>query len=137
MYNDFVTPEILATFTGLVAATSIIVQFTKFIIKKQFGDSFVRFYIFIIALILTFIFGRTNQGIEGIVITIINAVLITMTAMGGYEMIADPKAEKTKINKTMQTKIELRNESLAILYFQIRNIMVILKLPRIIKQIFR
>ena len=101
MYNDFVTPEILATFTGLVAATSIIVQFTKFIIKKQFGDSFVRFYIFIIALILTFIFGRTSQGIEGIVITIINAVLITMTAMGGYEMIADPKAEKTKINKIM------------------------------------
>ena len=99
MYNDFVTPEILATFTGLVAATSIIVQFTKPIIKRQFGDIFVRVYIFIIALILTFIFARTAQGIQGIVASIINSVLVTMTAMGGYEMIADPKAEKTKINK--------------------------------------
>lgn len=99
MYNDLVTPEILATFTGLVAATSIIVQFTKPIIKSQFGDIFVRFYTFIIALILTFIFARNGGGVQGIMVTIINAVLITMTAMGGYEMVSDPKAQKTKITK--------------------------------------
>ncbi len=96
MYNDFMNIEILATFAGLVAAVSIIVQFTKSIIKKNFGDSAVRLYAFIIALILTFIFARTGQGVEGIVLTIINAILVSIAAMGGYEVIADPKAEKEK-----------------------------------------
>ena len=40
------TPEVLTTFVGLVLATNIIVQFTKSIIKKQFGDEFVRLYAF-------------------------------------------------------------------------------------------
>lgn len=97
MYNEFMTMELLATFAGLVAAVSIIVQFTKSIIKKNFGDGAVRLYAFIIALVLTFIFARAGQGIEGIVLTIINAILISIAAMGGYEVIADPKAEKTKI----------------------------------------
>ena len=97
MYNDFMTPEVLTTFVGLVLATNIIVQFTKSIVKKQFGDGAVRLYAFIIALVLTFIFAKAGQGIEGIVLTIINAILISIAAMGGYEVIADPKAEKTKI----------------------------------------
>ncbi len=54
MYNDFMTPDILTTFVGLVLATNLIVQFTKSIVKRQFGDGFVRLYAFIIALILTF-----------------------------------------------------------------------------------
>ena len=97
MYDEFMTMELLATFAGLVAAVSIIVQFTKSIVKKQFGDGAVRLYAFIIALVLTFIFAKAGQGIEGIVLTIINAILISIAAMGGYEVIADPKAEKTKI----------------------------------------
>ncbi len=96
MYNEFMTMEVLATFAGLVAAVSIIVQFTKSIIKKNFGDSAVRLYAFIIALILTFIFARTVQVVEGIVLTIINAILVSIAAMGGYEVFADPKAEKEK-----------------------------------------
>ena len=68
-------------------------------IKKIFGDAFVRFYIFIIALILNFIFAKSGNGLQGIVITIINALLVTMTAMGGYEMISDPKAEKARIHR--------------------------------------
>lgn len=98
MYNDFMTIEVLATFAGLVAAVSIIVQFTKSIVKKQFGDSAVRLYAFIIALILTFIFARAGTGIEGIVLTIINSILITVASSGTYEIIADPKAEKEKTN---------------------------------------
>ena len=33
MMNDFMSLELLATFAGLVAAVSLIVQFTKSIIK--------------------------------------------------------------------------------------------------------
>ncbi len=95
-YNDFMTIEVLATFAGLVAAVSIIVQFTKSVVKKSFGDSAVRLYAFVIALILTFIFARAGTGIEGIVLTVINAILVSIAAMGGYEVFADPKAEKSK-----------------------------------------
>lgn len=96
MYEDFMTPEILTTFVGLVLATNIIVQFTKSIIKKQFGEGYVRLYAFIIALILTFLFSKIGEGFQGIVITIINAILITMAALGGYEMISDPMARKRR-----------------------------------------
>jgi hypothetical protein len=96
MYNDFITMETLATFAGLVAAVSIIVQFTKSLIKNRFGDAAVRIYTFVIALMLTFIFARSGQGIDGIVLTIINSIIVAIAAMGGYEVIADPKAEKKK-----------------------------------------
>lgn len=96
MFNDFITMETLATFAGLVAAVSILVQFTKSIVKNRFGDAAVRIYTFVIALILTFIFARSGQGIEGVILTIINAIIVSVAAMGGYEIIADPKAEKKK-----------------------------------------
>lgn len=96
MYSEFMTAEMLATFAGLVAAVSVIVQFTKSIIKNQFGDSAVRLYAFIIALILTFLFARCGTGIQGIVLTVINAMLISIASMGAYENIADPRAEKKK-----------------------------------------
>lgn len=88
--------ETLTTFIGLVAATSLIVQFTKSIIKRQFGDAFIRFYAFIVALILTFIFGDTGQGLQGVILKIINAMIITTSAMGGYEVLSDPMAQKVK-----------------------------------------
>lgn len=99
--NDFMTPESLATFAGLVAAVAIIVQFTKSLVKRQFEDYVVRVYAFIIALVLTFVFAPTGDDINGIVLTIINAILITLAAMGGYEAIADPKAQK---NESSQSK---------------------------------
>jgi hypothetical protein len=54
----------------------LIVQFTKSIIKKKFGDGIVRLYAFIIALVLTFIFANSGTGAD--------------------EILADPKAEKSK-----------------------------------------
>ena len=94
--NEFMNYETLATFSGLAAAVAIIVQFTKSIIKKQFADYSIRIYAFIIALVLTFIFAKSGDGIEGIALTVINAILVTLAALGGYEVIADPFAEKKK-----------------------------------------
>lgn len=94
--NEFMSLELLATFAGLVAAVSIIVQFTKSIIKSKFGDGVVRLYAFIIALVLTFIFAKSGTGAEGILLTIINSIIVSIASMGGYEILADPKAEKSK-----------------------------------------
>jgi uncharacterized protein with PQ loop repeat len=102
--NEFMTGEVLATFVGLVTAVTIIVQFTKSILKRKCSDSSVRIYAFIIALILTFIFAKNGVGPKGIVLTIINAVLITTASTGAYEMIADPKAEKAKADNIKQAE---------------------------------
>ena len=52
--------DALATFVGLTTAVTVIVQFTKSIVKKRFGDSVVRLYAFIIALVLTFVFAEAG-----------------------------------------------------------------------------
>ncbi|KNF09479.1 hypothetical protein CLPU_3c02590 [Gottschalkia purinilytica] len=98
MYSDFITIDFLATFSGLVMAVGIIVQFTKSIIKNRFNDAAVRVYTFIIALILTFIFVKPGKGLEGIMLTILNSILITITSMGAYEALSDPKAKKNKLD---------------------------------------
>ena len=96
MFNDFMGAEALTTFTGLTTAVILIVQFTKSLIKRTFGDSVVRLYTFIIALILTFVFDSSGNGIQNIILTIINAMMITIASMGGYEIIADPMAQKVR-----------------------------------------
>ncbi|HHZ02133.1 MAG TPA: hypothetical protein GX396_04250 [Tissierellia bacterium] len=96
MFNDFMTLDVLTTFTGLTATTMLIVQFTKSLVKNRWGDSCVRIYSFIIALILTFVFARQGNNPQDIVLTIINAIMITVTAAGGYEMLSDPLAKKSK-----------------------------------------
>ncbi|MFS8541844.1 MAG: hypothetical protein LOD89_07120 [Tissierellales bacterium] len=96
MFDNFMTPETLTTFIGLVAATSLIVQFTKPLIKNKLPDIFIRVYVFVVALILTFIFGDKDFSVQGITLKIINAMIITTSAMGGYEALADPLSEKKK-----------------------------------------
>jgi len=91
--NDFFTLEMLATFAGLVTATGLIVQFTKGIIKKEFDDYVVRIYAFIVALILTAAFAPRGEGMQGVLVILLNAVLVTLTAMGGYEAINNPTAQ--------------------------------------------
>lgn len=94
MFDNFMTMDILTTFAGLTGAVILIVQFTKSFVKKRFGDSMIRLYAFIISLILTFAFARTNEGFQGIILNIINAIMITIASAGGYEIIADPMAQK-------------------------------------------
>lgn len=93
MFEDFMTMEIMTTFIGLTTAVMIIVQFTKSLVKKRFGDGFVRLYAFIISLILTFVFARQGSQLQGIILTIINAIMITIASIGGYEMVSDPFAQ--------------------------------------------
>lgn len=94
MFDDFMTVDVMSTFVGLSMAVLLIVQFTKSIVKRRFGDVFVRLYAFIISLILTFIFAKQGVGLQGIVLTIINAMVITVTSFGGYEVISNPGASK-------------------------------------------
>lgn len=100
MFDNFMTAETLTTFAGITGPVIVIVQFTKSLIKKRFGDQFVRLYSFIIAFILSLIFiSKEGISLESIILTIINAIIITIASMGGYEAIADPMAQSIRKNK--------------------------------------
>lgn len=86
--------DVLRTFVGLTTAVTVIVQFTKPMIKNRFGGPMVRLYVFIVALILTFVFARDSISLQGIILVIINAMMITAASMGSYEVLSDPMAKK-------------------------------------------
>lgn len=102
MLNDFVTLEFLGTFAGMVVVLGLIVQFTKGVVKANFADQAVRLYAFVWALVLVALlyvqqgqFDTAGRNIWVVlVLVIVNAVVVTLAAMGGYELIANPKAEK-------------------------------------------
>lgn len=94
--NDFLTADMLASFWGLVAATILVVQFTKSIVKKKFGDAVVRIHTFVVALILNFVFAKQGADAIGVVLTILNSITVSIGAMGSYEVIIDPFAEKKR-----------------------------------------
>lgn len=94
MFEDFMTMEVMTTFVGITTAVMLIVQFTKSIVKKRFGDGFVRLYTFLIALLLTFVFAKQGNSFQGIILTVVNAMMITIASTGGYHMVSDPLAQK-------------------------------------------
>jgi hypothetical protein len=104
MLNEFISIEYLSTFAGMVIILGLIVQFTKGIIKVNFSDQAVRAYTFAWALVLVLL-SYLSQGLfeaagreiaMTLFLALINAIIVTLAAMGGYEVFADPKAEKTK-----------------------------------------
>lgn len=104
MLNDFISIEYLFTFAGLVLVLGLIVQFTKSLIKRTFTDQAVRLYAFCWALVLVVLMfwyqGRFYvAGPEiavAILLVLIYSISITFASMGGYEVLTDFKAEKTK-----------------------------------------
>lgn len=107
MPSDFVTIDYLATFSGMVMVLGLIVQFTKSIIKKVFSDQTVRIYAFVwaIVLVLAVYWSKGMLAVEGkdilitLLLVLINAVIVTLAAMGGYEVLTDPHATKQKLPK--------------------------------------
>ena len=100
--NDFVTVDYLATFTGMVLVLGLIVQFTKSLVKQKFSNEAVRLYTFAWASVLVAVV-YWNQGLfnpagsdlaTNLLLGLVNAMVITLSAMGGYELVTDPYARK-------------------------------------------
>ncbi len=85
--NEFLTWEYLGTFAGVVAAVTMIVQFLKLPMDRVWKIP-TRFLVFIIALVLLFTVQYFTGEITADVaaLTIINAVVVTMAALGTYEV---------------------------------------------------
>ena len=95
MPSEFVTAEYLWTFAGMILVLSLIVQFSKSLVKQAFTDQVVRVYAFLWALVLVAVM-YWNQGlfeaagrevVTAVLLMLINAIIVTLAAMGGYELV--------------------------------------------------
>ena len=105
MFNDFITIDFLYTFGGLLVVLGLIIQFTKGLLKQYFDDVAVRWYTFAwaFALILIVYWSQGLFDAAGreiwmtLVLALLNAIILTLSALGGYEVLSDPKATKQKL----------------------------------------
>jgi hypothetical protein len=102
MVSEFITLESLGSFTVMVFVVALVVQFTKGFLKRQFSDYVVRHEAFVVALILVFAWnwyagffvGGASEIVLKVLLCVINGMLVALAAIGGYDVIADPRAEK-------------------------------------------
>ena len=99
-----VTWEQLATIGGAAMATMLIVQLLKLPLDKVWKIP-TRIIVFFIAFVVLILATYFTQGLSWntALLTVINAVIVALTAMGGYELtfkkIEDRKKEKEEENK--------------------------------------
>ena len=84
--SEYLTWEFLGTMVGAVAATTLITQFLKLPLDKVWKLP-TRFVVYLIALMILFAVelftGKVTM--EGSILIILNAIVITMASMGAYE----------------------------------------------------
>lgn len=93
-----VTWEQLATIGGAAMATLLIVQLLKLPLDKVWKIP-TRIIVFVIAFIVLLLATYFTQGLtwNTALLTVINAVIVALTAMGAYEL-TFAKLEKKKVN---------------------------------------
>ena len=90
--NELLTAEFLGTFAGLVAGTGLVVQALKYFVDIH--NVAVRVVTVLVAIVLTFAFNGDVGSFQSIILTILNGLLVALTASGAYEYISDPYAKK-------------------------------------------
>lgn len=95
--DNFITLDYMGTFAGMVAIVVLLTQFTKDLIDKMSSKLPTKYVVFLYSLII--IIGyQVMSGtfkISKLLLTIVNAIMLTMTAQGGYEWVFKPIEQKS------------------------------------------
>ena len=84
--DNFLTWEFLATYAGATAATSVIVEFAKKVLDKYFNipTQLVSYLVALVILLLAQVF-TSGLTISNIILTLINAILVSLASNGAYD----------------------------------------------------
>lgn len=96
--DNFITVDYLSTFVGMVAVIVLITQFTKDLVDKVAKWLPTKYLVFLYSLIVligTQLMTNTFDKSK-LFLTVINAMLLTMTAQGGYEWVFKPIEQKNQ-----------------------------------------
>lgn len=93
--NEFINLGYLGSLTGCVAVVILLTQFFKEIIDKyvKIPTKYVTF-LFSLITMLAYQIGTNTFSFKNIYILLLNAIIITLTACGGYEYTVKPIKEK-------------------------------------------
>lgn len=99
MQNDFLTLTQLVTFGGTVLGVSVLTELFKDLIFREEGeakkginktDNRVRLFVYILSVIFVFALNVDYRvGLEGILLGLVNAGLVTFASLGGYEVVKE------------------------------------------------
>lgn len=95
--NEFYSWDNLSSFSGIVACVTLIIQFTKVSLDKVWKIP-TRFVVWILSYILLIIVSWFNAGITTniVLMSALNAVVVTLASMGAYEATFRKVDEKQK-----------------------------------------
>lgn len=82
-FNDFLSVDYVTSYLGSIVVIMLITQFVKEL--PLISKLPTKYLVFIIALVHLMIFVRPELVLEAIALTLINALLLTLTATGGYD----------------------------------------------------
>jgi len=104
--DSFITLDYLSTFGGMVTIIMLITEFTKELIDRITKGLPTKYVVFLYSIltIIGYQLMSNTFDISKIFITIVNAMILTMTAMGGYECTFKPIEKKTQIQKQTKKK---------------------------------
>lgn len=95
--DNFITLNYLGSFVGMVAVIVLITEFSKDLVDKYLKQIPTKYVVFVYSIIvllgyqlMTCTFDKTK-----ILLVLINAILLAMTAQGGYEWIFKPIEQKS------------------------------------------
>jgi hypothetical protein len=101
-FTDFLTIDYISTFMGTVAVTMLVVQFLKDLpgIKKIPT----KYFTFVVAFMNILICSALtdNFALSNLYLMLINAMLVTFTATGGYDF----AVKNVKIQKDKSTELK-------------------------------
>lgn len=85
--DNFITLQYMGSFVGMVAIVVLLTQFSKDLVDNVAKWLPTKYVVFIYALIVIFGYQLMSNSFDStkILLTVINAILLTMTAQGGYE----------------------------------------------------
>jgi hypothetical protein len=98
--DNFITLDYLSTFVGMVTVVLLFTEFTKELIDKFAKGLPTKYVVFLYSLLTIIGYQVMSNTFDAskLLLTIINAMILTMTAQGGYEWTFKP-IEKKKNNK--------------------------------------
>lgn len=96
--NDFFTWSLLGSYSGAILAVTLITQFVKGIgFIDKIPTRFVSWIVAVVVLILAQLF-TAQLTVSSAVLTLLNAVVVSLAANGTYDAIADAGTKRIDID---------------------------------------
>lgn len=85
------TTDVITTFGGMALAVSLLTQFAKNLFKVN--GMYVRLLAWVISLVIVVAFAWDGLMPQTIILYIVNSVIISLTAIGGYHATSETTTE--------------------------------------------